>query len=239
MNPANNPRIIVALDYASTADAEAFIARVSPERCRLKIGLELYTAAGPTFVRDVVARGFGVFLDLKFHDIPNTVERACRQAAALGAELLSVHCLGGPAMLEAARRGVGESGAPRRPRVLGVTLLTSMGAHDLAAIGLAGDAATCSPALAELARAAGLDGIICAPTEARALRARFGPDFLLVTPGIRPAGAAAGDQQRIATPRDAIAAGADLLVIGRPITQAPDPMAALGAVERELAHPGI
>jgi orotidine-5'-phosphate decarboxylase len=230
----NDPRIIVALDYASASEAEAFIGRLTPGRCRLKIGLELYTAAGPGFVRDVVARGFGVFLDLKFHDIPNTVERACRQAAALGAELMTVHCLGGPAMLAAAARGAAAGGGQRRPRVLGVTLLTSMSTDDLAAVGLQGPLAERAEALAELAPANGLDGVVCAPTEVRQLRARLGPDFVLVTPGIRPAGAAAGDQQRIATPAEAIAAGSDLLVVGRPITQAPDPMAALAALEQEI-----
>src|SRR5690606_23809179 len=146
----------------------------------LKIGLELYTAAGPEFVRDAVARGFGVFLDLKFHDIPNTVERACRQAAALGVELLTVHCLRGPAMLTAACRGVA-GGGRRRPRLLGVTLLTSMSADEMRAVGIEGDIAGRALALAGSARSAGLDGVVCAPTEVRALRERFGPDFLLVT----------------------------------------------------------
>jgi orotidine-5'-phosphate decarboxylase len=247
------PRIVVALDLASVADARAFIARVSPDRCRLKVGLELYTAAGPTFVRDLVDRGFGVFLDLKFHDIPNTVERACRQAAALGVELLTVHCLGGRAMLEAARRGASsddgrpearEEGRPdersslisprARPKVLGVTLLTSLASVDLSEIGLAGSVADRAAALAELARAAGLDGVVCAPTEAEALRRRFGRDFLLVTPGVRPAGTSADDQQRVLTPREAIARGADLLVIGRPITRADDPAAALDTLRAEL-----
>lgn len=227
------PRIIVALDYATAAEAEAFVARVSPERCRLKVGLELYTVAGPDFVRGLIRRGFGVFLDLKFHDIPNTVERACRQAAALGVELLTVHCLGGRRMLEAARRGVGDGA--RRPHVLGVTLLTSLGAGDIQELGLGDDVGSRARQLAELASGADLDGVVCAPTEAEALRRRFGQKFLLVTPGIRPLDAASGDQQRVATPAEAIARGASLLVIGRPITQAPDPMAALDAIERDIA----
>lgn len=226
-------RVIVALDYASATEAEAFVARVSPARCRLKVGLELYTAAGPDFVRALAERGFGVFLDLKFHDIPNTVERACRQAAALGVELLTVHCLGGRTMMEAARRAIGEGA--KRPRVIGVTLLTSHGTKDTRELGLGGDIAARALALAELAHAAGLGGIVCAPTEVEALRRRFGAAFLLVTPGIRPAGSATGDQQRTLTPAQAVARGADFLVIGRPITQAPDPMAALGAIEREIA----
>lgn len=229
------PRVIVALDYATPAEAEAFVAQVSPGRCRLKVGLELYTAAGPDFVRGLAARGFGVFLDLKFHDIPNTVERACRQAAALGVELLTVHCLGGRAMLEAARRAVGDTGS--RPRVLGVTLLTSLSPEDTREIGLGGDLGARTLTLADMARAAGLDGIVCAPTEAETLRRRFGADFLLVTPGIRPAGSARGDQQRTLPPAEAIARGADLLVIGRPITQASDPVAALDAIDRELVRP--
>lgn len=227
------PRVIVALDYAKPEQALDFVARVTPARCRLKVGLELYTAAGPAFVRDLVARGFRVFLDLKFHDIPNTVERACRQAAALGVELLTVHCLGGRAMLAAARRGVGD--APARPRVIGVTLLTSHDANDTNEIGLGTDVGARALALAELGHVAGLDGFVCAPTEARRLRDRFGAGCLLVTPGVRPAGESAGDQQRVATPAQALADGASLLVIGRPITQALDPMAALAAIEREIA----
>lgn len=239
----DGPRIVVALDFAAAADAHAFVARVSPDRCRLKVGLELYTAAGPAFVRELAGRGFGVFLDLKFHDIPNTVERACRQAAALGVELLTVHCLGGRAMLEAARRGAGGEGRSDssytavRPKVLGVTILTSLAAADLGEIGLAGSVGDRATALAELARAAGLDGVVCAPTEAEALRRRFGRDFLLVTPGVRPAGASADDQSRVLTPREAIARGADLLVIGRPVTRAADPAAALDAIRAELMKP--
>lgn len=229
----HGPRIIVALDYASGDEAAAFVARVSPERCRLKIGLELYTAAGPSFVRKLVARGFKVFLDLKFHDIPSTVERACRQAAALGVELLTVHCLGGRAMLEAAHGGVGE--AASRPRVIGVTLLTSMTAADTRDVGLGEDIAGRTLALAELAHASRLDGVVCAPTEAQELRRRFGSGFLLVTPGIRPAGAPGGDQRRVLAPAEAVARGADLLVIGRPITQADDPLGVLDAIEREIA----
>ncbi|HEY8554642.1 MAG TPA: orotidine-5'-phosphate decarboxylase [Burkholderiales bacterium] len=231
---SRDPRIIVALDYATAAEAEAFVARVSPARCRLKVGLELYTAAGPAFVGGLVERGFSVFLDLKFHDIPNTVERACRQAAKLGVDLLTVHCLGGRRMLEAACAGV--RGGESRTRLIGVTLLTSLGPEDTDEIGLGSDVGARTAALATLARAAGLDGVVCAPTEAQDLRTRFGPGWLLVTPGIRPAGSASGDQQRTLTPREAAARGADLLVIGRPITRAPDPMQALAEIERDLAN---
>ena len=230
----STPRVIVALDFATAEEALAFAARVTPTQCRLKVGLELYTLAGPALVRALIDRGFDVFLDLKFHDIPNTVERACRQAADLGVWMLTVHCLGGRAMLEAARRGVGD--AAERPRVVGVTLLTSLDADAVREIGLSGDVTTRALALADIARHARLDGVVCAPTEAQALRRKFGPDFLLVTPGIRPPGAELGDQQRVLTPAQAIEQGSDLLVIGRPITRAPDPLATLAAIEREIAR---
>jgi orotidine-5'-phosphate decarboxylase len=228
----NDPRIIVALDFASDREADTFVAGLTPARCRLKVGLELYTAAGPEFVRSLTARGFKVFLDLKYHDIPNTVEQACRQAASLGVDLLTVHCLGGRAMLEAARHGVGAG--PKRPRVIGVTLLTSLGPLDVSEIGLGEDVAARATALALLARDAGLDGVICAPTEAASLRKKLGKEFLLVTPGIRPAGEAAGDQRRVSTPSEAVAHGADLLVIGRPITRAAEPLTVLAAIEAEI-----
>lgn len=248
------PRVIVALDYPTVDQARQFAAQVSPRQCRLKVGLELYTSTGPDFVRELVQAGFGVFLDLKFHDIPNTVEQACRQAARLGVELLTVHCLGGKAMLEAARRGAGKEGRPdagndgrlaergisdvprMRTKVLGVTLLTSLSNEDVRAVGLRYEVASGALALAELAHAAGLDGVVCAPTEVEALRRRLGPNFLLVTPGVRPAGAPTQDQQRVMTPREAIARGANLLVIGRPITRAENPRAALGRICDEIAE---
>jgi len=242
----HGPRVVVALDYATAEDARGFVTKVTPQRCRLKVGLELYTATGPTFVRELVDGGFGVFLDLKFHDIPNTVEHACRQAARLGVELMTVHCLGGRAMLEAARRGASEEGRPDErssssdsracPKVLGVTLLTSLSDGDAREIGLRHDVAAGALALAELAQRAALDGIVCAPTEAQALRQRFGANFLLATPGVRPAGAPTQDQQRVLTPSEAIAQGADLLVIGRPITRAADPRAALDRICDEIGH---
>lgn len=229
-----SPRIFVALDYASGDEATVLADRVTPQQCSLKVGLELYTATGPSLIRALKQRGFRIFLDLKFHDIPNTVERACQQAAALGVDLLTVHCLGGRAMLEAARRGVGE--AAGRPRVLGVTLLTSLEADDIREVGITGDIASRAVALAELAQSTRLDGVVCAATEVQALRRRFGPGFLLVTPGIRPAGDAAGDQRRVATPAQALTSGADLLVIGRPITRSADPSAALRMIEAEIAN---
>ncbi len=228
------PRVIVALDFASADEALAFAARVRPEHCRLKVGLELYTAAGAGLVQRLVERGFDVFLDLKFHDIPNTVARACERAAALGVWMLDVHALGGPAMLSAARAAC--ANARRPPLLVAVTVLTSHTAEELDAIGLGGEVASSVERLASLARSAGLDGVVCAPTEAARLRRCFGGDLLLVTPGIRPPGSRTDDQRRTATPAEARRAGADYLVIGRPITRAPDPAAVLEAVRRELGE---
>lgn len=225
------PRIIVALDCPSSEEALALAQRISPASCRLKVGVELFTAAGPGLVREFGARGFDVFLDLKLHDIPNTVARACAAAARLGAWMIDVHALGGPRMLEAARAAL--AGA-HRPKLVGVTLLTSHDANELARIGLAGELDSRVEALAALAHVAGLDGVVCSPREAARLRQRFGSDFVLVTPGVRPVGAGSDDQARTLSPRQALAAGADYLVIGRPITQAADPQAALVAIEREL-----
>ena len=228
----SDSKIIVALDYASAADALSLVQRLSPQRCRVKIGLELYTAAGPDLVRALTARGFFVFLDLKFHDIPNTVAQACRQAAALGVWMITVHCHGGPDMLRAARAAV--ASANGRPLVVGVTVLTSMTATQLPAVGVGDDVATQVTRLARLAADCGLDGVVAAPTEAASLRARFPAPFRIVTPGIRMAGEAAHDQSRVLTPAAAVAAGADYLVVGRPITRAADPLAALAAIEREI-----
>ena len=184
-------------------------------------------------VRALTGRGDRVFLDLKFHDIPNTVAGACRAAAKLGVWMLNVHASGGKAMLEAAKEAIGA--AQRPPKLIAVTLLTSMGAGDLADVGLTGAAEDVALRLARLAQSCGLDGVVCSAQEAAPLRNACGAEFLLVTPGIRPADAAAGDQQRVMTPAGAIAAGASYLVIGRPITRAPDPLQALAAVNRDIA----
>jgi orotidine-5'-phosphate decarboxylase len=226
------PRVIVALDFADARSAFALVDRLEPSLCRLKVGKELFTAAGPAFVAALVARGYALFLDLKFHDIPNTVTGACRAAAALGVWMLNVHALGGRAMLEAARDAV--SSAPKPPKLVAVTVLTSMTAADLAEVGVAGDPAQAVERLAKLARSCGLDGVVCSAQETAMLRRACGADFCLVTPGIRPAQAGQNDQQRITTPRAAVENGADYLVIGRPITRAPDPLAALAAIHREL-----
>lgn len=226
------PRVIVALDFATAREALAFTANLSPQSCRLKIGIELFTSAGPTLVDALVQKGFDVFLDLKFHDIPSTVARACAAAARLGVWMLNVHALGGTAMLSASREAVDDSA--RRPLLLGVTMLTSHSNTDLQELGLIDGSEAQVVRLARLVQQAGLDGVVCSAREAPALRKVHGAEFCLVTPGIRPMGSPTGDQQRVATPLAAIQAGADYLVIGRPITQAADPMGVLMAINREL-----
>lgn len=232
----SEPRIIVALDLPDAAAALALAGRLDPGRCRVKVGLELYTAAGPQVLGRLAERGFEVFLDLKLHDIPNTVAGAARAAAAHGCWMLTVHAAGGPAMLAAAAEAL--AGRDRRPRLVAVTVLTSLDEVALEAIGVPLTPGAWARRLASLAVAAGVDGLVCSPHEAAALRAAHGPEVTLVTPGVRPAGGAAGDQRRVATPAQALAAGSDYLVIGRPITAAPDPAAALAAIERELAVAG-
>lgn len=224
--------VIVALDYANAKDTLAFVDNVSPERCRLKVGKELFTAEGPQLVRELVAREFDVFLDLKFHDIPNTVARACAAAAELGVWMINVHTLGGSKMMLAARDAVAQSSG--KPLLIGVTILTSMGAEDLREVGLPGAPMDNVEKLAALAAQSGLDGVVCSPQEVTSLRRQLPDSFQLVTPGIRPAGSATGDQTRIMTPAEAMAAGSSYLVIGRPITQAADPMQALADIEAEL-----
>jgi orotidine-5'-phosphate decarboxylase len=229
----NDPRVIVALDFAAADEALTFAARVQPQSCRLKVGKELFTATGPALVEELVHRGFDIFLDLKFHDIPNTVAGACKAASQLGVWMLNVHALGGRAMLEAARDAV--AGAVRRPQLIAVTLLTSMAAKEMKEVGIEGEPAAAALRLAKLAQASGLDGVVCSAQEAALLKRECGEKFCLVTPGIRSAARAKDDQQRVMTPAAAVAAGADYLVIGRPVTQAPDPVAALDAINREIA----
>ncbi len=226
------PRLIVALDFTTVAEARAFVARVAPSQCRLKVGLELFTAAGPGFVSELVGRGFDVFLDLKYHDIPHTVARACARAADLGVWMLNVHALGGRRMLEAARAAV--EPAARRPLLMGVTVLTSHEEADMDDVGLSRDIGTQVERLALLTQACGLDGVICSPREVGRLRQRCGTKFSLVTPGIRPAGTAPDDQRRTLTPGEAVAHGADYLVIGRPVTRAPDPATVLAQIAEDI-----
>ncbi|MEO8037923.1 MAG: orotidine-5'-phosphate decarboxylase [Betaproteobacteria bacterium] len=227
-----DPKVIVALDVASEREALALAERLSPDTCRLKVGKELFVSTGPQLVKTLVRRGHGVFLDLKFHDIPNTVASACSVAAGLGVWMVNVHALGGRKMLQAAREAVGLPG--EGPKLIAVTVLTSMAGSDLAEVGLGSDPETVAVRLAGLARDAGLDGVVCSAREARAMRQRFGCDFHLVTPGIRPADAAADDQTRITTPAAAVRAGSSYLVIGRPITRAVDPGAALATINSEI-----
>jgi orotidine-5'-phosphate decarboxylase len=226
------PRVIVALDFSTAAEALAFTARITPQQCRVKVGFELFTSAGPAVVETLVDKGFDVFLDLKYHDIPNTVASACAAAARLGVWMLNVHTLGGRNMMQSAREAVDKSA--RRPLLIGVTVLTSHSADDLQEIGLGGDTMSQVLRLAHLAKQSGLDGVVCSAQEASRLREDIGRDFCLVTPGIRPSSSAVGDQQRIMTPIQAILAGANYLVIGRPITQASDPLAVLATIDREL-----
>lgn len=230
---AEGSRIIVALDFPAAEPALALVARLSPELCRLKVGKELFTRAGPQLVEKLVAQGFDVFLDLKFHDIPNTVAAACTAAAELGVWMLNVHALGGREMMQAARGALDK--ATHRPLLIAVTILTSMNEAALREVGLTRSAREHVLELATLTQAAGLDGVVCSAQEAQVLRATLGERFTLVTPGIRPGGADAGDQKRIMTPSDAIAAGANYLVIGRPVTQASDPLAVLAAIQQEIA----
>jgi orotidine-5'-phosphate decarboxylase len=235
MTPASHtptgPRVIVALDFASADAALAMARRLDPSSCRVKVGKELFATGGPLLVTRLRAMGFDVFVDLKFHDIPNTVAAACRAAAADGAWMLDVHASGGRRMMEAAREAL--EPFSQRPLLVAVTVLTSMAAADLAEVGVGDDPEAQVLRLARLARDSGMDGVVCSPREARLLREHCGPGFVLVTPGVRPLQAAADDQARIATPADAIAAGAHYLVVGRPITQAADPVAALAAINQQ------
>ena len=228
-----DPKVIVALDFPDGASALALAQRLDPVQCKVKVGSELFTVAGPGMVEALVGRGFAVFLDLKFHDIPNTVASACRAAAQLGVWMLNVHAAGGRTMLEAAREAIPPGAAA--PKLIAVTLLTSLAQRDLAAVGIEGAPHEVVLRLATLAKACRLDGVVCSAGETAALRAACGPAFCLVTPGIRPADAVTDDQQRVATPAGAIASGASYLVIGRPIIRSPDPVQALERINREIA----
>ena len=238
----NDPKIIVALDYPAAAPALALAERLQPELCRLKVGKELFTATGPALLEQLMRRGFEIFLDLKFHDIPNTTAQACKAAAGLGVWMVNVHALGGRKMLEAAREALASSA--QRPRLIAVTLLTSMAQEDLADIGIDATPAEMVLRLAMLARDSGLDGVVCSAQEAALLRKQCGKEFCLVTPGIRPAQVGArravplqDDQSRVMTPLAALQAGSSYLVIGRPITKAADPLQALLDISQEIGEP--
>jgi orotidine-5'-phosphate decarboxylase len=225
-------RIIVALDFSDERSALNLADQLDPALCRVKVGKELFTTAGPHVVRELNARDFEVFLDLKFHDIPNTVAGACRAAARLKVWMINVHASGGEAMLRAARAAV--DGESHRPLLAAVTVLTSLSTAELQAVGFRDDALTVVQSLAALTEAAGLDGVVCSAAEASALRRQVKSSFKLVTPGIRLPEDAAGDQARVVTPQQAVADGADYLVIGRSITGAKDPRAKLARIQQSM-----
>jgi orotidine-5'-phosphate decarboxylase len=225
-------RVCIALDFATRGEVLDAARRFAPRVGWLKIGLEAFVAEGPALVRDVAALGPRVFLDLKFHDIPNTVARAVAAAARSGAALLNVHAAGGRAMLVAAREAA--ASIEPRPRIIAVTLLTSIDARALADLPMAGHPEGIARRLAGLAKECGLDGVVCSPEDLPGIRQACGAEFLTVVPGIRPPGSVAGDQKRTASPGDAIRRGADILVVGRPVTAAPDPDEALGAILLEI-----
>jgi orotidine-5'-phosphate decarboxylase len=228
----NDPKIVIALDYSNPKDALNFVEQLDPTLCRLKVGKELFTAAGPHLVEAFVAKGFGVFLDLKFHDIPTTVAKACEAASRLGVWMLNVHASGGSAMMEAASEGVERSG--EKPILIAVTVLTSMNQQMLNEVGVAGDVSDQVLNLATLTQKSGLDGVVCSAQEAPMLRKKLGDKFCLVTPGIRPADAALDDQSRVVTPRRALELGSSYLVIGRPITQSKNPLETLRRIHEEI-----
>ena len=229
----SDPKIIIALDYPEAAPALALADKLQYSKCRLKVGKELFTACGPVLLEQLMRRGFEVFLDLKFHDIPNTTAQACKAAASLGVWMINVHALGGRRMMEAARDAVAQAAHP--PKLIAVTVLTSMAQEDLADIGINATPAEMVLRLAILARDSGLDGVVCSAQESELLRKHCGKEYCLVTPGIRPAQASFNDQLRVMTPQAALQAGSSYLVIGRPITQAADPLQALLDINKEIA----
>jgi orotidine-5'-phosphate decarboxylase len=229
----NNPKVIVALDFDNEQTALSFVDKLSPKDCRLKVGKEMFTHFGPTFVKTLVNKGFDVFLDLKFHDIPNTVAKAVIAAAELGVWMVNVHASGGFDMMKKAKMALDSLENP--PLLIAVTVLTSMSADDLKQLGISKTPQEQVLHLATLAQQAGLDGVVCSAQEAALLKQTLGDDFCLVTPGIRPEGSAVNDQKRIMTPQQAIQVGVDYLVIGRPITQADDPKSVLDMINQSLA----
>ncbi|MEZ9200141.1 orotidine-5'-phosphate decarboxylase [Shewanella sp. 10N.286.54.B9] len=228
-----NKPILVALDYDNRNDALQLIDKLDPDMCRLKIGKEMFTLFGPQIVTDIHSRGFDLFLDLKFHDIPNTVAKAVSAAAELGVWMTNVHASGGLAMMDAAKRALEQYG-DKAPLLIAVTVLTSMSNDELTLLGINVPASEHVLRLAALTQQAGLDGVVCSAQEANLLKARFGQQFKLITPGIRPVGSDKGDQHRVMTPPQALAAGSDYLVIGRPITKAADPLKALQDIHQSI-----
>ena len=229
-----DPKVIVALDFSSADEALNLARKLDPAQCRVKVGKELFTRTGPALVEQLQQMDFELFLDLKYHDIPNTTAQACRAAAELGVWMVNVHALGGRRMMEAAREAV--SSCRHQPLLIAVTILTSLDGPELAEVGLSGEPVDNVVRLARLAEASGMDGVVCSPQEVSTLRDIVASDFRLVTPGVRPAGAAVGDQKRITTPGDAMRLGSSYLVVGRPITQAEDPLAALANINAEIGR---
>lgn len=227
----NDPKIIVALDYPNQQEAMQLVRQLDPSKCRLKVGKELFTASGPSLIDAIHNENFDVFLDLKFHDIPNTVAKACKAASNLGVWMLNVHASGGLEMMQAAKAAVDETGT--NALLIAVTVLTSMNQATLSRLGIQTPLAEHVINLARLTQEAGLDGVVCSAQEASSLQQALGKDFCLVTPGIRPANAAKDDQTRIVTPQDALKLGAHYLVIGRPITKAENPLKALEAIHSD------
>ena len=225
-------RLIIALDFPTAEQALAFVKPLDPQQCKLKVGFELFVAAGPDFVRALVQQGFAVFLDLKFHDIPNTVASACKAAAQLGVWMINVHASGGAKMMQAAQQAL--QGFENPPKLIAVTVLTSMDKAQLSGTGVNADPDQQVLHLARLAADSGLDGVVCSAQEAGLLRKALGDDFLLVTPGIRPEGSDQGDQSRVMTPAQARDAGVSYVVVGRPITQGADPLAVIAQINAAL-----
>lgn len=228
-----DPKVVVALDYAREEEAYRFVDQVTPDACRLKVGKEMFTLFGPQLVRNLQQRGFDIFLDLKFHDIPNTVAKAVAAAAELGVWMVNVHASGGPRMMTAAREALLPYGK-EQPLLIAVTVLTSMEQAELQAVGIDTPLQQQVLRLASLTRECGLDGVVCSAQEAATLKAALGREFKLITPGIRPADSERGDQRRVLTPQEACQQGSDYLVIGRPITQAADPAATLASINLAL-----
>ncbi len=226
------PKVVVALDFDNTQETLAFVSHVTPSLCRLKVGKELFTMGGPELVKILIKKGFDVFLDLKYHDIPHTVAKACQAAASMGVWMVNVHALGGVKMMRAAKEAI--QACEHQPILIAVTILTSMEPEDLKLIGLAGSPKDSVFRLANLAKTAGLDGVVCSAQESMMLRNEMGKDFCLVTPGIRPKGTENNDQKRVMTPVEAVEAGSDYLVIGRPITLSKNPVAALRSINESL-----
>lgn len=227
-----SPKIIIAIDVNNQPDAIQLVKKFDPKLCRLKIGLELYTAEGPAILEVLQKLGFEIFLDLKFHDIPNTVARVCAVAASMGVWMVNVHALGGQAMMSAAREAISKSN--HQPLLTAVTILTSHSQEDLVAAGITMDLEECVLQYAENARQAGCDGVVCSALEAGKLRKKLGDEFILVTPGIRPEGSNTNDQKRVVSPVMAIESGANFLVIGRPVTGADDPAQALVNIHESI-----